>query len=130
MDSHPRPTAAKVFVVLLVIGALATGYIGLSAHGYLVPAATLMLQAVLLWFGRWRTLFAWIVLINLAAEVVMEAALGFGNALGMHKLDIAGAALLTTIATGGPIMTLLSVPLLACLGFSRSLQDWFMAHSG
>jgi hypothetical protein len=130
MDPHPRPTAAKVFTALLVIGGLATGYIGLSAFGYLVPAAVLASQGALLWFGRSRALFVWIMLINLAAEIVMEVTLGLGNALGMHKLDIAGVAMLTTIATGGPIMTILSIPLLAWLRFSRSLQAWFNPRKG
>ena len=51
--------------------------------------------------------------------------LTFGDGLGARKLDMSAVALLLNLATGGPLMGVLSLPLLGSLQFGSRLRDWF-----
>ena len=51
--------------------------------------------------------------------------LAFGDGLGARKLDMSAVALLLNLATGGPLMGVLSLPLLGSLQFGSRLRDWF-----
>jgi hypothetical protein len=42
--------------------------------------------------------------------------------------NIAGVALLGNLATGGPLMGVLALPLLLKLHFGKTLKGWFAAH--
>lgn len=108
MSVRARPLGAIVLVFLLVAGALLTGWFGLSANGYLVPAAIMLVTALLLWIGRARRFVAGIALVNLASGVLLVLVLAFGGFLGEHKLDVSGVSLLTNLATGGPLLAVLS----------------------
>jgi hypothetical protein len=119
-----RPRLATLFALLLLVAALLTGYVGTLAHGYLVPAACLLLMAVLVWLGRWRVVVIAIAALALFSEVAMELVIDFGDGLGRHKLDVSAVALLLNIATGGPLMTLLSIPMLASVWWSPRLREW------
>lgn len=109
----PRPRLA---CVLLLIGGLLTGYFGLSANGYLVPAVTLLITSALLWLGRARALVRWIALLNMGAGLLLVLVLAFGGFLGDHKLDVSAVALLANLLAGGPMMSLAG---LVVLGATR-----------
>ena len=128
MKMSVRPLQARIFALLFILCSLFMGFLGLSAAGYFVPAICLLLQAALLWLGRGRALFTWLMLINLASGLVLILALWLGEGLGDLKLDISGIALLTNLATGGPLMGVFAVPLLALLTFGTSLPAWFWAR--
>jgi hypothetical protein len=119
---------ARLFTALFVLAALATGYVGLRALGFLVPAACLLLEGVLLWFGRGRSTFTGIMLLNLFSGLLMVLVIGLGDGLGRYKLDISGMAMLVNVATGGPLMGLIAPPLIAALRFGTSLPNWFGSH--
>lgn len=114
-----------VWTILFLLSAALTGYFGLYAAGYFAPAACLLLQAVLLWSRRGKPVIIGITALNQLSGLVLVLVLAFGDALGVRKLDVSAVALLINLATGGPLMGLLSLPLLASLQFSRSVRDWF-----
>lgn len=122
-----RPFSAALLAILALIGGLLTGYVGLSANGYLVPAATMLLVAALLWLGRLGRAVRVIALINLASGVALIAVLAFGDFLGDRKLDISGVSLLLNLLAGGPLLGLLAAPLLLALRQDRRLSAWFAA---
>jgi hypothetical protein len=125
MDARTRPTVVKSFVPLLALSGLATGYFGLSANGYLVPAACLFMMAILAWSGAGRALFKGVLFVNLAAGALLVLVLAFGAPLGDRKLDISGVALLASLLTGGPLLGLLALPLIFFLREGKSLARWF-----
>ena len=124
---EPRPIVVTVFAGLLLIAGAATAYPGFYAPGYLVPAACLLLQAFLLWRGRGKAAFASILALNQISGLILILVLAFGDGLGARKLDISAVALLLNLASGGPLMGVLSLPLLGLLQFSSRLRDWFRA---
>lgn len=128
MDVAKRPLSANLFATLLVLAALATGYVGLSAYGYLVPAATLLLLALLIWLGRGRRFFIAIVVTNLMSELISDLVLLLGDGLGAYKLDLSGVAMLINLLVGGPLLLVLSIPLLATLWLSPYLRRWMNAR--
>jgi hypothetical protein len=127
MLSPRRPFQAKLFAFLLFLSSLATGFVGLAANGYLVPALCLLIMAVLLWFGRGRIFLSSVIALNLASGLVLILALWAGGALGYAKLDLAGAALLCNLLCGGPLMSMLGAPLLMSLRAGKTLPAWFAA---
>ena len=124
---QPRPMVVTLFAALQLTAAALTAYFGLYAPGYLVPAACLLLQAALLWLGRGKTPFAGIMVLNQISGLILILVLAFGDGFGDRKLDISAVALLLNLATGGPLMGVLSLPLLGLLQFSSRLRDWFRA---
>lgn len=119
------PLLVGLWTALLLLSAALTGYFGLYAAGYFAPAACLLLQAAILWSGRGKPAFVGIMALNQLSGLVLILVLAFGDVLGVRKLDVSAAALLINLATGGPLMGLLSLPLLASLQFSRSGRRWF-----
>lgn len=109
--ARTRPARVTVFTVLLILGAAFMAWLGSMAAGYYVPAAVLLIQAALLWTGAGRGLFSLILLINQASGLILILVLWLGGALGDAKLDISGGALLVNLATGGPLMAILAIPL-------------------
>lgn len=129
MAKPSRPVGVRVLAALLAIGALLTAEVGYSANGYLVPAFTLVVVALLLWFGRMRRLVRGIAWLNLASAVVLVIDLAFGDVFGARKLDISGVALLVNLVSGGPLLGLLAPTLLLGLRPGKTLAGWFDAVS-
>jgi len=120
-----RPTVVMLFATLLLLAAAVMAYLGLYAPGYLAPAACMLLQAALLHFGRGKAAFVGIMVLNQISGLLLIFVLAFGDGLGVRKLDISAVALLLNLATGGPLMGVLSLPLLGLLQFGLSARDWF-----
>lgn len=127
---RPSPGSARLNALLMVILALLVGYVGLSANGYLVPAAIALLLASLLWLGRARRLFKAAVLINLLSGSLLVLVLAFGDFLGDRKLDVSGVSLLVNLLSGGPAVALLAPALLLRLRRGKSLDAWFNRAAG
>ena len=120
-----RPKVVMLFATLLLLAAAVMAYLGLYAPGYLAPAACLLLQAALLQFGRGRAAFVGLMVLNQISGLLLILVLAFGDGLGARKLDVSAVALLLNLATGGPLMGVLSLPLLGLLQFGSSLRGWF-----
>ena len=120
-----RPKVVMLFATLLLLAAAVMAYLGLYAPGYLAPAACLLVQAALLQFGRGRVAFAGLMVLNQISGLLLIFVLAFGDGLGARKLDMSAVALLLNLATGGPLMGVLSLPLLGLLQFGSSLRHWF-----
>ena len=129
MDARTRPTVVKAFAPLLAMAGVATGYFGLSANGYLVPAACLFMMAALAWSGTARAMFKGVLIANLAAGALLILVLALGAPLGDRKLDISGVALIVNLLTGGPLLGLLAPPLILGLREGKSLARWFAPAS-
>lgn len=129
MTPSIRPTQATIFTALLLVCSLIMAYAGSMAVGYYVPAACLLLQAVLLWQGRAFKLFEWIMLLNQLSGLVLILILWLGDGLGDLKLDIAAAMLLLNLLCGGPLMSLMSIGILGSLRFNSPLPGWFRARA-
>lgn len=122
---RPRPLVVTLFAALLLLAAAVMAYLGLYAPGYLAPAACLLLQAALLQLGRGRAVFVGIMVLNQISGLLLILVLAFGDGLGARKLDVSAVALLLNLATGGPLMGVLSLPLLGLAQFGTSLRGWF-----
>lgn len=120
-----RPLTVEVFTALLGFCAILTCYAGLSAAGFLVPAACLLLEAALVWAGRAKRMLIGIVLANLVAGAGQDLVVALGDDLGRAKLDIAGVLLLIHLLCGGPLAALLGMPLLAAFRWSKTFSSWF-----
>jgi len=127
MTPSVRPLQATLYAALLLASGFFMAFMGLSANGYFLPAACLLLQAVLLWRGRAFKLFEWIMLINQLTGLALLLWLGEG--LGELKLDLAGVMLLTNLLFGGPLMSVLAIAILASLSFSKQIPDWFRSRA-
>lgn len=123
--SSTRPKSAKIHAIVLAIGGLLTGYFGLSANGYLVPAVMLFILAALLWTAKAMNFFKYATLINLLSGLLLVLVLAFGDSLGARKLDVSGVALLTNLFTGGPILSLAALGILTGLRKGKPLALWF-----
>lgn len=128
MASRTRPLSARIFAGLLLVSALGTAYVGTMAAGFLVPAASLMLAAMLVWLGRGCRVLAILLAVNIASEVVLDVVTGYGHGLGVHRLDVAGAALLANLATGGPAMLAIAVAMLVTRHLDPALRAWLTAR--
>jgi hypothetical protein len=123
-----RPAAVKAYTVLLVLSAIFMAALGWSASAYYVPALCLLLQALLLWFGRGYRLFKWILLVNQVSGLLLILVLWLGDGLGTTKLDIAGVMLLLHLLCGGPLMALWGGAILPALRRGKRLFQWFNAQ--
>lgn len=124
-NHQPRPLIVDIFTALLGFAAVLTCFVGLSASGFLVPAATLLLLAVLVWVGRAKGLIIGILIACIVAGAGQDLVVGLGDDLGRTKLDIAGVLLLIHLLCGGPLAAFIGLPLLAALKWSKSLSLWF-----
>jgi hypothetical protein len=120
-----RPMNVTLFAGLLVLAALVMIWLGTMAAGYYVPASALLVEAALLWRGQGRKLFEAVLAVNQAAGLLMILDLWLGDGLGDLKLDISGVLLLANLAFGGPLLSLLALPLLALLRFGQATPAWF-----
>lgn len=125
MEFKTRPKQAKVLAALLLLCAIFMALLGMNASAYYYPAACLFLQAILLWRGAAFKLFKWIFEINQISGLILILVLWLGDALHLPKLDISGAMLLLNLALGGPLMSILAIPVLGSLHFSGALPAWF-----
>lgn len=127
MRNAIRPGSARLLALAMLILGLLVGYFGLSANGYLVPAAVAIAMAVLLWLGKARRLFKAVTLVNLASGILLVLVLAFGDFLGDRKLDVSGVSLLVNLLTGGPAVALVAPALLLGLRRGKRLEAWFHA---
>jgi len=125
--TRSRPLQARLFTILLLLAGVFMALLGMSASAYYVSAACLLLQAVLLWRGSAFKLFSAIMLLNEFSGLVLILVLGLGDALHLPKLDISGVMLMGNVFSGGPLMSVLALPMLASLYFSPLLPAWFGA---
>lgn len=125
MQTTDRPGSARLLSLLIVILAALLVFVGLSANGYLVPAAVALAMAALLWRGRGGRLFRLVTLINLLSATVLVLVLAFGDFLGDRKLDVSGVSLLVNLLTGGPAIGLAAPALLLGLRRGKALDIWF-----
>lgn len=125
MTTGVRPGEARLFAPFLLVAGLLTGYFGLSANGYLVPAFTVQAMAALLWLGKLGGLFKWVTLINVVSGLVLVLVLWLGDFLGDRKLDVSGVSLLVNLLTGGPGLGLIAPGLLLGLRRGKPLNAWF-----
>lgn len=125
MNNRARPIEVTVFSILLVLAGSGMLFLGSDAKGYLVPGACLLLQAVLLWKGASFKLFSGLLKLNQLTAIVLILVLWLGDTLHLPKLDVACVMLLANLATGGPLMGILAIPLLGLLHFSKALPGWF-----
>jgi hypothetical protein len=123
-----RPAAVRAYTVLLVLSAIFMAALGWSASAYYVPALCLLLQALLLWFGRGYGLFKWVLLVNQVSGLLLILVLWLGDGLGTTKLDIAGVMLLLHLLCGGPLMALWGGAILPALRRGKRLFQWFNAQ--
>jgi hypothetical protein len=125
MSAMVRPRAVRLFAGLLLFGSVLTGLVGESAHGYLVPAATLLVTAALLWTGTLRRLVKTLALLNLVSGFLLVLVLAGGDFLGERKLDVSGVSLLVNLLAGGPLLGLLAPGLLLGLRAGQPMSAWF-----
>jgi len=130
MPTENRPGSVRLNALLMVVLALLLGYFGLSANGYLVPAAIAVILAVLLWLGRAGRIFKAAVLVNLMSGTLLVLVLAFGDFLGDSKLDVSGVSLLINLMSGGPAVALLAPALLLGLRRGKPLHAWFNRAAG
>lgn len=120
-----RPASVKAYTLLLAAGALFMALLGWSASAYYVPAAYLLLQAILLWQARAYAFFRWTMIINQISGLALILVLWLGDGLGNAKLDISGAMLLLNLLFGGPLMAILAVSMLPAMRRQKALHQWF-----
>ncbi len=125
MTTTKRPSQAKLLSALLLSSSVFMALLGMSASAYYVPAACLLLQAILLWRGAAFKLFKWIIELNQLSGLILILVLWLGDALHLPKLDISGAMLLLNLLLGGPLMSILAIPLIGSLHLSSALPHWF-----
>lgn len=125
MTPVTRPLQAKLYAALLLASGFFMAFLGLSASGYFVPAACLLLQALLIWRGQALKLFEWIMIGNQITGLALILLLWLGDGLGDLKLDLAGVMLLLNLLCGGPLMSVLSIALLGSLHFGKQITEWF-----
>ena len=127
MPIPTRPKQATAIAALLLAAGAFTLWLGTMATAYYVPGAVLIGAAVLLWTGRAGAVLKALLLGNQLSAILMLLMLLTPIAAWLHlpKLEIAGVMLLLHLATGGPLMSVLSIPLLGSMHFSRTLPDWF-----
>ena len=129
MTKTPRLAQVLIYASLLAVSGLLMAYLGTMAAGYYVPAVCLLVQAALVWSGRGFRVFEWVLLLNQISGLVMIVVLWLGDGLGTVKHDIAGAMLLLNLLLGGPLMSVLAIPILGSLRFSGVLPEWFRTRS-
>jgi hypothetical protein len=127
MKNRNRPLQATVLALLLLLSGLFMAWLGTMANAYFVPAACLVLHAIVLWRGRGLRYFEGVMLANQVSGIILVAVLWLGDGLGELKLDIAGVMLLANLLCGGPLMSVFAVPLLGALRFGNALPAWFRA---
>jgi hypothetical protein len=120
-----RPILVKAAGACLAAGAVFMALLGWSASAYFVPAACLLLQAILLWSGRGFRLFSSILVISQVSGLLLVLVLWLGDGLGTTKLDIAGVMLLANLLCGGPLMAILGAALSPSLRRNGRLARWF-----
>lgn len=129
MNESIRPRQATLYAALLVASGVFMAWLGTMAAAYFVPALCLLVQAILLWRGRAFRCFEGVMVVNQVTGLALILVLWLGAPLGDLKLDLAGAMLLANLLCGGPLLSLLAIPLLGALRFGTALPGWFRARA-
>lgn len=122
-----RPPLAAGLAVAFAASAVAMALIGMSASAYYVPSAVLLGLAALQWFGAGLAWMRGVLWCNLGTGSVLIVVLAVGDALGLPKLDIAGAMLVGNLLSGGPLGAVCAVPWLLIAARSQTMRAWFGA---
>ncbi len=127
-----RPLEVVVFSALLAASALFMMFLGEMAHAYYAPALCLALVAILLWSARAPKLFKVLLLLNQLTAIVLILAIAYRRAVQPAEtltLDISSLALIGNMLFGGPVLAILSVPLLALLARGKRLPAWLASRA-
>jgi len=124
-----RPRLAWILSALLLAAAIAMALLGISASAYYFPAACLLLQAALVWRGSAWKVFERVMMVNQLTGLLLILVLWLGGGLGDIKLDVAGVMMIVNLLSGGPLMSLLALPIFAALRFGQDLPAWFQAQA-
>jgi hypothetical protein len=127
MSNRIRPLQVKVMSSLLLLAGILMIYLGFAANAYFISGAFLLLAAVLLWQGAGFRILKNLLLANQITAVLLIFFLftGLAGLLNLPRLTITGALMVINVLIGGPLLGILSIPLLTSMHFSRVLPDWF-----
>ncbi|MES2152594.1 MAG: hypothetical protein V4508_22680 [Pseudomonadota bacterium] len=125
MTNRIRPMQATVFSMLFLASGICMIALGIDAHAYLLPAATLLAVALMVWKGAGGRWFKRLLELNQLTAIVLILDLWLGDMLHLPKLSISAAMLAANLLLGGPLMGLLAIGALACMHFSKTLAGWF-----
>ncbi|MES2019354.1 MAG: hypothetical protein V4484_22915 [Pseudomonadota bacterium] len=124
MNRTPRPTQATIFCMLFLAAALAMLALGVDAHAYYLPAASLLACALMLWRGTGGAWFKRVLTLNQLTAIVLILDLWLGELLHLPKLAISAAMLGANLLLGGPLMGVLAIAALGCMHFNATLANW------
>ena len=129
MSHRQRPLQVTVMSGLLLLAALLMIYLGFAANAYFISGALLLLAAVLLWRGAGFKVFRNLLLANQITAILLLIFLftGLAGLLHLPRLTITGALMVINVFIGGPLLGILSIPILTSMHFSKVLPDWFQA---
>jgi len=129
MSNRIRPLQATVMSSLLLLASMLMIYLGVAANAYFISGALLLLEAALLWKGSGFRIFKNLLLANQITAILLLIFLftDLAGLLHLPKLDITGGLMVINVFIGGPLLGILSIPLLASMHFSRVLPDWFQS---
>jgi hypothetical protein len=132
MNNRSRPALATICAGLLAASGLVMIWLGTMASAYYICALGLLLAATLLWKGIALRLFERLLIVNQVTAILLLVVLltGIADLLHLPKLTISAVLLLAHLASGGPLMGILAVPLLLSLQFGRRLRNWFASAAG
>lgn len=127
MNIENRPAQASVFSALFLAAALFMIYLGTMASAYYVTAISLFIGAFCLWTA-WRPgLFKAILVLNQITATTLIVIIVYRKlALPTEELtlSISGLALIGNIFVGGPLLSILSIPVLGLLSYRKALHEW------
>lgn len=128
MGDRTRPVSITVFAILLFASALFMIYLGTMASAYYLCSVCLALAAFCLWSARAPAIFKTILVFNQLTAIVLIVMIAYRRIVlpgEEFTLGVSGTALLGNILFGGPLMGLLSIPLLNMLFRGSVLPAWF-----
>ena len=127
MPTRTRPMQATIFCALFLLAAIIMLALGVDAHAYYLPAASLLLEAALLWKGASLRWFKRVLELNQLTAIVLILDLWLGDLLHLPKLTISASMLAANLLLVGPLMGILAIGALGSMHFSKTLPGWFQS---
>ena len=128
MSGNARPFRVTLFSALLFLSAVFMAFLGTMASAYYLPAVCLLITAWCLIGARKPALFKAILVLNQVTAIVLIVSIAYRKIVLPVEditLSITALALVGNLALGGPLLGLLSIPLLLQLSFGQTLSTWF-----
>ena len=128
MVGNARPFQVTLFAVLLFLSAVFMVFLGTMASAYYLPAVCLLITAWCLIGARKPAWFKAILVLNQVTAIVLIVLIAYRKIVLPVEditLSITALALVGNLALGGPLLGLLSIPLLLQLSFGQTLSTWF-----